>query len=736
MVHVPSLLLMLAAGGAATAQTEWHPLLSPTVPRSRHAMAFDGRGLVVFGGTSTVGSSNYLLAATEIWDGHQWTAAHPPNEPSPRSGHAMASDIMRARVVLFGGFDAANNRLSDTWEWNGVTWSQVLTATSPSPRRLTAMAYDFLRQRTVLFGGESTFGQSVGDTWEWDGLDWSQRSSAIAPLARQGHAMAYDLLRGRIVMFGGENQFTQLQTNAVWEWDGTSWQQFLPPVRPIARHSHAMAFDFSSGKTLVFGGISALAPLAELWGWDGSQWQNLTASTPLQPTGLQLSAMAFDLSHSIAVVFGGQMNGGALSETWEWDGTHWIMPQPLARSSPAMALDPVSGVGILFAYNTWEWRAGAWRMLVPATTPPDRMGAGMAFDAARQRIVMFGGMRPSGSTPMLADTWLWDGLTWSQVTAVVAPPGRSGQSMTFDSVRQEVVLFGGFSGSPTNILLQDTWVWNGSTWTQRFPTNTPPGRTSAGFAFDPARGRAVLVGGTTPWDTWEWDGTNWLQQMPVHLPSGGSASSLAYDPMRRRCVLWCISCNGTWEWDGVDWLQRTTPSPSPQSAAGVLAFDAHTNRVLLHQPLLPATWDYGPVHPATIAPFGTGCAGSAGTPVLRADNGSLPWLGDTLALAVEPVAANAPVLLAIGFSNTTFGGASLPVSLDALGMTGCSLLVSIDEQRLAFSNGARADFALLVPTTTALTGLQFFAQAAVADAAANPAGIVASNALAGSIGSR
>jgi len=142
------------------------------------------------------------------------------------------------------------------------------------------------------------------------------------------------------------------------------------------------------------------------------------------------------------------------------------------------------------------------------------------------------------------------------------------------------------------------------------------------------------------------------------------------------------------------------------------------------------------VQPASLAPFGAACAGSAGTASLRESSGALPWLGDALRFAVEPVPPNAPVLLAIGFSNATFGGVPLPAPLDALGMTGCRLFASIDASLFAIASGARADFPLAVPTTVAVTGLPFFAQAAILDPGANPAGIVASDALAGRIGGR
>jgi hypothetical protein len=73
--------------------------------------------------------------------------------PKPRSGHALAFDAARGRIVLFGG-DAAGSLFNDTWEWDAENWTQVADS-GPSARQGLAMAYDTSRQRIVLFGGES-----------------------------------------------------------------------------------------------------------------------------------------------------------------------------------------------------------------------------------------------------------------------------------------------------------------------------------------------------------------------------------------------------------------------------------------------------------------------------------------------------------------------------------------------------------------------------------------------------
>jgi hypothetical protein len=116
----------------------------------------------------------------------------------------MAYDILRQRVVLFGGSSPAT-AFADTWEWDGVNWIQRTPATSPFARSSHALAYDLTRQRVILFGFQSSGGRNPPppDTWEWDGSNWLQLSPASSPAPRERTAMAYDLLRQRVVLFGG-----------------------------------------------------------------------------------------------------------------------------------------------------------------------------------------------------------------------------------------------------------------------------------------------------------------------------------------------------------------------------------------------------------------------------------------------------------------------------------------------------------------------------------------------------
>ncbi|MCA8974773.1 MAG: hypothetical protein KDC98_08625, partial [Planctomycetes bacterium] len=177
-----------------TAWSERLPLHRPP-PRYDHALAHDfvGQVTLLFGGRPAV---NAVAGGTWLWDGNDWRQAAGP-EPSARCNHAMSSDILRGRVVLFGGFGSST--FGDTWEWDGTSWSQRPTGPGPAPhwRASHAMAFDLARAVTVMNGG--TFGGE--ETWEWDGASWAQQVSTARD--RVGHAIAFDARLQRVIRVGG-----------------------------------------------------------------------------------------------------------------------------------------------------------------------------------------------------------------------------------------------------------------------------------------------------------------------------------------------------------------------------------------------------------------------------------------------------------------------------------------------------------------------------------------------------
>ncbi len=105
-------------------------------------------------------------------------------------------------------------------------------------------------------------------------------------------------------------------------------------------------------------------------------------------------------------------------------------------------------------------------------------------------LVLFGGQDASNTA--LNDTWTWNGTTWTQANPSTSPPARGAAAMA-ENGSNEVVLFGGQSTSGS--ALGDTWIWNGTTWTQANPSTSPPARYLASMAYDSSAGVDLLFGG-------------------------------------------------------------------------------------------------------------------------------------------------------------------------------------------------------------------------------------------------
>lgn len=212
--------------------------------------------------------------------------------------------------------------------------------------------------------------------------------------------------------------------------------------------------------------------------------------------------------------------------------------------------------------------------------PNPRYQHAMAYDATRQRVVLFGGQDSSGQ--YYGDTWEWDGTSWSK-RSDIGPSPRNGAAMVYDAARNKCVLEGG--GSPITGVVGDTWEWDGTAWTNH--PGTGPATGYQAMAYDSTRQRVVLFGGHSNGYqsyTWEWDGASWTQ-LDVSGPSARSGHSMAYDATRARTVLFGgggpVSTNETWEWDGTAWTQRvSTVSPSPRYGFG-MAYDSSRGRTVV-----------------------------------------------------------------------------------------------------------------------------------------------------------
>jgi hypothetical protein len=296
--------------------------------------------------------------------------------PAPRSGHGLAFDPERGKLVLFGGL-ADGKAINDTWEWDGRLWTQ-LADTGPSRRAYHGMAFDPVGRRVLVFGGADSDAAGGGnarnylsDTWGWDGETWIQLADT-GPSARQAPAMATDPARKRVVLFGG-GQISAQATNQVsaetWEWDGLSWAQ-LADTGPAGRLDAKASYDEEGAVVLLFGGAGTGPALADTWAWDGQLWRQVADMGPSPRIGHAMASL-----NSAVILFGGlevpvgAAGAASLNDTWAWQASAWrqiqdMGPSPRSRHAMACVGDPNKGDRVtLFGGEGPGPQGDTWRLV-------------------------------------------------------------------------------------------------------------------------------------------------------------------------------------------------------------------------------------------------------------------------------------------------------------------------------------------------------------------------------------
>ncbi len=436
----------------------------------------------------------------------------------------------------------------------------------------------------------------------------------------------------------------------------------------------------------------------------------------------------------------------------QFPGTNWVQLSP-ANSPPAqyargMAYDSARDRVVLFGSNTgaalrdtWEFDGAGWNQLSPALSPPARTGHAMVYDSARRVCVLYGGKTPTNNSP-LADTWEWNGSVWAQVMTNPTPPARDGHAMAYDTARQRVVLFGGYNGANLN----DTWEWDGTNWMQRTSPSTPGVRRRAAMCYDSARARVVMLGGYNGNNylsgTWEWDGANWLARTPSgRVPRARADLAMVFDSARSRSVLFggyqgSIGMNDTWEWEDLisaEWMERSPGTVPPARSVHAMVYDSARRRVLLFggtngANVLGDIWVYTPDRPAAHGSFGSGCRGNGGTPVLRPDpTAPLPWVGYSFTTRVDNLGTN-PAVVILGDSRASWNSIPLPLDLNFAGMPGCSLYTNPVLSIFLASAGGSTTLTIVLPNLRSLTRVPLYMQAIVPSLGSNAANLVTSDA--------
>jgi len=622
----------------------WQKLGSSSTPDARYlqAGAFDEtrRVFVMFGGQLFNSNTGTGGPSQETWEWSpttgKWTnRTVTGTAPDARSGAAMVYDSARAKIVLFGGRAGSGLNFEDSWEWDPTTgvWSDVTAAGShPSARSQHAMVYEKSTKKILLFGGgrsDPSYSDgtgillSLGDTWELDPATqtWTALKPASTPGVRHDLGLVWDSTRNVAVLFAGMQIDIQgasgVPKRDTWEWNPTTstWsERTAAGSKPSQRYGHAMAYDGSRAKVVVFGGwdMNSGGSLNDVWDWDpttGAWTQRLTGNEANMPSQRMYASMVSDDAGARIEVVAGYAaynpngTGGMGGTTYYYPGTSYYGTN---GSNEVWELDPKAA--------TFTDRS------VPLDIPVARSDHAMAFNPATGKTYVYGGYDAMGST--LDDLWEWDGKTWAQVAADVRPPPRADAALAYDPARKSLILFGGTDYYGQNVY-SDTWEWNSTTriWTELFPTVSPDGLYGHGMVTDTLRNKILLFGGQASnyWygpvygipykdpirnEVWEWDGSKqtWTDRTPVasgSTPMARQFPIMAYDEGRQKMFLfdgpnymssYPTSLSAFWEWDPISagWSRRDSGDSLDYGYSIYVAYDSIRRREVL----LTDAYDY------------------------------------------------------------------------------------------------------------------------------------------------
>jgi len=472
----------------------------PPSPREFMPAIYDSAAdrMVVFGGMTTTSA---FTPSAETWTlslagTPTWTAQSPAGPlPTARAWHAASYDPVHERMIVVGGNDLDND-FGDVWSLDltgTMAWTPGLDGvTAIPPREQQAQVFDADSNRVVLFGGQGA-NTDLGDDIAF-GVAGLVRTPGL-PYPRFGQRGSYDPIHHDMIVFGGGygggSPGQSNSTLALHLDPHVSWRE-ITPVGPLppGRLNHVQAFDPTGQRLIIYGGgidyPDFQPPLGDVWQLDlgdPPSWTPLSPGGAIQPGARDFCTAAFDPVRRRLMVFGGRDASGQLPQDF------------------------------------WALSLGgsvAWNLINLGNGPVGRYGASMVYDSRRDRMIMFGGAL-SGSS-FLGDLEAYDldstGVSgWNTLSAIGAPPSaRYVHEAMYDSVRDRMVLFGGFDGAWRSDVWELALGGASPTWTQLTPAGPlPTMHLALGSIYDPVFDRMVAYGALSPGsaeDTWElaWTG--------------------------------------------------------------------------------------------------------------------------------------------------------------------------------------------------------------------------------------
>jgi hypothetical protein len=384
----------------------------------------------------------------------------------------------------------------------------------------------------------------------------------------------------------------------------------LPPG--FETYNMALTYDSADGYLLLYGSVGGSGPLngTETWTYEGGVWSQLHPAN--SPESCPSSSLAYDSVDGYVVYFGGGGWGGgncsSTGQTWTFTGGVWTQlhptTSPSARDAASFTNDSLDGYLLLFGgildtastpeptNQTWTFVGGTWTELHPSSAPSPRSSAGLAYDAADQYVLLFGGSG-NGYGDTYDDTWTYHAGDWTQLSPTSHPIAPWPDGLAYDGFDHVVVYTS--AENLSYIGPEQVWTFAAGNWTEWLAGHGnngvyPPERLAEVTGYDWHDGYFVLFGGTRPgWqplnDLWSFHGSNWTNLSPI-APSPRTGAAGVYDAADGYYLLFGGSGNrsalsDTWTWVNGTWTHLSTNQSPPAMSGASLTYDASDGYVLL-----------------------------------------------------------------------------------------------------------------------------------------------------------
>lgn len=626
------------AGGATATNiaywdgTQWNQVGSTPLAIDVHALEMDATGNLYAGGEGGggggigIGGSN----SVEEWDGTSWSTF-----ASIGGGFGTVvydiEELSDGRIVIGGQFGDVDGQLIDNLAvWDGASWS-MLGAAAPTG------AVQVIEERSngdICIGGDFA---GVGTVTAsriacYDGTEWHALGGGM-------NSTVYELLDdGSTLLAAGSFSVTdpnQNNTIGIGRWDGTAWHGVAGGVQGGSVTSVRALAHGPNGELYVGGtftsvgpssspvGTSDIAVLDSSGNWSalGSGIYNTVGAVLGAVTGvndflvendsLNVTGLFSIAGDKFSLNIGRWAMGGTDDTSWsklvgpgEFAGADMaVVTLETAPDGTVYAAGRFSTIGGKQIGNLAQMTNGNWQE-VPGGITGDI--AEIVFDSAG-RAYMGGSFMVVSSTQNINNLAIWDGSTWSKLSApvpdaitamamdandtlyVATGSSRGGSDPTvyqwtgtawqklgdsFDGLVQSLVVLpngelyagGGFDADVNGNTLSGIARWDGTAWVQVDGGLNDTGRVSDMTAYN---GNLVVVGqfnevgGNSAGSIAIWDGTAWdtvSGGLPSRFPGGPPPTLMAVeakangffvtgtfpsiDTVPAKHVAW---------WDGQDW---------------------------------------------------------------------------------------------------------------------------------------------------------------------------------------